>query len=59
MIPNMLSENCVPGWNGATAVSAMLLLAGFALSFYLGDMEGNNRRLKSLMERMKRKREDR
>jgi len=58
MLPNMLSENCVPGWDGATVLSFVLLVAGFAVSFYLGDMEGNNRRMKNLAERMKRKREE-
>ena len=45
MIPNMLSENCVPGWDGKTAVSFLLMLLGFGLSFYLGDLERNNARL--------------
>jgi len=51
MIPNMLSENCVPGWNGATAVSAALLVLGFLLSYYLGDLEKNNARLKKLLRK--------
>ena len=45
MIPNMLSESCVPGWDGKTVLSFLLMLLGFGLSFYLGDPEGNNARL--------------
>lgn len=45
MIPNMLSENCVLGWDGKTALSFLLMLLGFGLSFYLGDLERNNTRL--------------
>lgn len=55
MIPNMLSSNCVPGWNGTSALSALLLLLGFSLSYYLGDLETNNRRLAKWLAR-KRKR---
>ena len=51
MIPNMLSANCVPGWNGATAVSAVLLVLGFLVSYYLGDLEKNNARLKKLLRK--------
>ncbi len=39
MIPNMLTENCVPGFNGRTAVSALLLIAGFLVSYFLGKRE--------------------
>ena len=45
MIPNMLSEGCVPGWDGKTLISAVLMVLGFCLSFYLGDLERNNTRL--------------
>lgn len=38
MIPNMLTENCVLGWNGASAVSLAVLILGFFVSFFLGDL---------------------
>ena len=39
MIPQMLTENCVLGFNGASAVSLLLLIAGFAVSYFLGKRE--------------------
>ena len=51
MIPNMLTENCRLGRNGETAVSLILLVLGFGLSYYLGDLEENNRKLRSLFSR--------
>lgn len=45
MIPNMLSSSCVPGWDAKTLISFVLMVLGFCLSFYLGDLEGNNARL--------------
>ena len=54
MIPNMLSENCVLGWNGASALSLGVLAVGFAVSFYLGDLDGNRKRIAQWRERKKR-----
>lgn len=47
MIPNMLTDSCVLGWNAASAVSAAVFLMGFLISWYLGDFRGHNVRLKS------------
>lgn len=41
MIPNMLNENCVLGFNGISAVSLVLLVAGFLTSYFLGKRERN------------------
>ena len=46
MIPNMLNETCVLGWNMVSLVSVVVMVIGFLVSFYLGDLENNNRRLK-------------
>ena len=40
MIPNMLTENCVLGWNGPSAVSIFVLILGFLVSWVLGDLPG-------------------
>ena len=42
MIPNMLTENCVLGWNGASAVSVAVLILGFLVSWYLGNLDKHN-----------------
>ncbi len=53
MIPNMLSEKCVLGLNGASALSLVLLVMGFLVSFYLGDIQANNARLRALFQKEK------
>lgn len=39
MIPNILTENCMPGWNVKTVISFLLLIAGFLVSYFLGRNE--------------------
>lgn len=46
MIPNILSDNCVLGWDISSVISIILLVIGFGISYYLGDIETNNQRLK-------------
>ncbi len=55
MIPNMLTENCRLGFNGVSAVSLALAVLGFFVSWYLGDMEDANRKLKKLFGRKREK----
>ena len=38
MIPNMLTADCVLGWNGVSAVSVAVLILGFIISWFLGDL---------------------
>lgn len=38
MIPNMLTEDCVLGWNGPSAVSMIVLILGILISWFLGDL---------------------
>ena len=40
MIPNMLTENCVLGWNAPSAVSLVVLILGVLISWFLGDLPG-------------------
>ena len=47
MIPNMLNDSCILAWNGTSVVSIVLALAGFGISFYLGNVPENNRRIKA------------
>ena len=39
MIPNMLSENCVLGFDFGSLISVLVLVAGFFVSYYLGKRE--------------------
>ena len=48
IIPSVLDESCVIGWNFGTVISFICMLLGFALSFYLGDIEANNKRIRRL-----------
>ena len=36
MIPNILSENCVLGFNGVSVISILLLIVGFLISYFGG-----------------------
>ncbi len=53
MIPNMLNESCVLGINPQSFLSIVLVIAGFGLSFYLGDLENHNRRIKTWLVKRK------
>lgn len=47
MIPNMLTPECVLGWNAGSAVSVAVLILGFLVSWYLGDIQHHNAWLKA------------
>ncbi len=42
MIPNMLTENCILGWNGTSVISLAVMLLGFLISWYLADLQRHN-----------------
>ena len=44
MIPNMLTEECVLGFDMVSALSVAVLVLGFLLSWYLGDLPGRKAR---------------
>ena len=47
MIPNMLNEKCDLSWDLTSVVAIVLMLVGFVVSFYLGNMAEHNRRIKA------------
>ena len=51
MIPNMLSDKCVLGFNGVSVLSVILLLVGFAVSFILGDLDRSRKKLRQWREK--------
>ena len=53
MIPNMLTPACIPGWDGKSVLSIALVLIGFFVSLYLGDIQKYNQKLKLLWKRLK------
>lgn len=49
IIPSVLNESCVLGFNAVSAVSVVAMVVGFLVSFYLGDIEGNNKRIRKAL----------
>ena len=56
IIPNVLNESCKMMLDIKTAVSILTCLVGFCLSYYLGDIEGNNAKIKNIIKYSSRKR---
>lgn len=48
IIPNVLNESCVFVLNSTLAISLVLAVIGFGISYYLGDIKGNNEKIKKL-----------
>lgn len=55
IIPNILNENCKLMADGKTVVSLIICVLGFLLSYYLGDIKGNNNKIKLIIKRVKSK----
>ena len=53
IIPRILNESCTIGWNADTVIAFDLALIGFIISFYLGDIKGNNARIKKIYNSFK------
>ena len=53
MVPNMLNENCVLGWNKESVTALILVPVGFAVSFYLGDVKKHNEWIRERFTRKK------
>ena len=51
IIPNILNESCIIGFNIQTLISFIILIIGFGISYFLGDIEGNMNRLKKVKEK--------
>ena len=56
IIQNVLNESCKMMLDIKTAVSILTCLLGFGLSYYLGDIEGNNAKIKNIIKYSLRKR---
>lgn len=51
MIPNMLNESCVLGLNTTTLISMLVMVIGFLVSYYLGDIENNKKKIKVFLKK--------
>lgn len=54
IIPNVLNENCILMLNAKSLVSILLMIIGFGISYYLGDIEENNIKLQKTFIYIKR-----
>jgi len=50
MIPNMLNESCILKFDIVSILSILLMLIGFIVSYFLGDLENNQAKLKKFMK---------
>ena len=50
MIPNMLSEKCVLGVDSQSILSIVVMILGFMVSYYLGDLETNNQKIAKIFK---------
>lgn len=48
IIPSVLNESCIIGLNIPTLISFIMLILGFGVSYFLGDINGNIEKLKCL-----------
>lgn len=48
IIPSVLNERCTLAWNIDSIISILFFILGFIISFYLSDVQKNNKRIKKL-----------
>ena len=53
IIPNVLNSSCVLGLNINSFLSILILIIGFGISYFLGDIEGNTSKIKFLINKLK------
>ncbi len=53
IIPNVLNSSCVLGFNVASVISIIIMIIGFAFSYYLGDVKNNTAKLKAFFGKVK------
>ena len=58
IIPNVLNESCVLGFNIDSVISIVILIIGFAFSYFLGDVTANIAKIKLLAEKIKKVKND-
>ena len=53
IIPNVLNSSCVIGFNAQTVISFIILIIGFGISYFLGDVKNNYIKLKGKLKGIK------
>lgn len=53
IIPSVLNESCILAFNVQSAISILILIIGFCISFYLGDISENNKRIERVIKYLK------
>ena len=53
IVPNVLNESCVLGFNCNSVISIILVIIGFAFSYFLGDLKENVNKLKQWFKKIK------
>ena len=53
IIPNVLNESCALGLNASSVISIIIMIIGFGISFFLGDIKGNTAKIKTLFKKLK------
>ncbi len=51
IIPNVLNSNCMPDSFNKTILAILLTIAGFVISFYLENINENNKKIKKLLHK--------
>lgn len=54
IIPNVLNESCTLGLNANSVISIIIMIIGFGVSFFLGDIKGNVEKIKRIFKKVKR-----
>ena len=57
IIPGVMNSSCIPTLSWGTAISFILVPIGFLISFYLGDIQGNNERIRKIFSKNKAKKD--
>ena len=53
IIPNVLNSSCVIGFNAQTVISFIILIIGFGISYFLGDVKNNFIKIKGKLKGIK------
>lgn len=53
IIPNILNESCIMGFNANTLISIAFLIGGFLLSYFLGNINENKAKIKQSIKYIK------